>query len=412
MANDTLLAQTPGLEPPPGITPNFENPPSIQSISYAVSAICLFITTLAVGLRIFTKIRVDRNLKLEDYASVFSWLCFIAYTGLVLTNTISGVGRHQWDVPILNVVSIFRITSYIDILYGPLIFAAKLSILLQFKRIFVPRQKNVIYWCIYIIIWLNLLFYLIDTFVVAFACSPREKIWNPTIPGHCVNNNLNFVVTGICNIVSDFSILLLPLYSIWLLQLPFKKKLAVSAIFATGLFACISSILRLVYTVILLNTADTTYVILQIGLWTLAEITSVIICGTLPVLSKLLKFLSTERLKYTYQQTTTNKGFPGKYAIPSTSTRSGTTVWSDPEDPAAQLIHSDIALTECKVFGQSKPSDNPFSIKGDVNGTNLQQPLAGIRKTVRMESDAPSDLSSSQMVPEAAHFKGQEARGM
>ena len=194
--------------------------------------------------------------------------------------------------------------------------------------------------------------------------------------------------------------------------------------------ACISSILRLVYTVILLNTADTTYVILQIGLWTyasspspfhlffanvnfsLAEITSVIICGTLPVLSKLLKFLSTERLKYTYQQTTTNKGFPGKYAIPSTSTRSGTTVWSDPEDPAAQLIHSDIALTECKVFGQSKPSDNPFSIKGDVNGTNLQQPLAGIRKTVRMESDAPSDLSSSQMVPEAAHFKGQEARGM
>ena len=74
MANDTLLAQTPGLEPPPGITPNFENPPSIQSISYAVSAICLFITTLAVGLRIFTKIRVDRNLKLEDcqYLLVFS----------------------------------------------------------------------------------------------------------------------------------------------------------------------------------------------------------------------------------------------------------------------------------------------------------------------------------------------------
>ena len=69
MANQTLPSQIPGLQPPPGITSNFENPPSIQNIGYATAAICLFFTTLAVGLRILTRIHVDRTLKLEDCQS-------------------------------------------------------------------------------------------------------------------------------------------------------------------------------------------------------------------------------------------------------------------------------------------------------------------------------------------------------
>ena len=68
-----------------------------------------------------------------------------------------------------------------------------------------------------------------------FECTPREKIWNPSLPGTCINIQLSFVITAVINIVSDVTILLLPLAWIWQLQMPVTRKLGVSAVFATGL---------------------------------------------------------------------------------------------------------------------------------------------------------------------------------
>lgn len=68
-----------------------------------------------------------------------------------------------------------------------------------------------------------------------FACRPRNKFWNPLKKGSCFNYydlNLN---TGFFNIISDFAILILPIPSIWNLNVSLKKKLRILAVFATGL---------------------------------------------------------------------------------------------------------------------------------------------------------------------------------
>lgn len=122
-----------------------------------------------------------------------------------------------------------------EIIYGPIIFAAKVSILLQFLRIFVPTRKDATYWAIHFLIWTNLFFYTIVTFVFIFQCSPREKIWNPRVSGKCLNTNLVFLISGAWNILSDVSILVLPIHSIFKLHLPLRRKIEVSAIFAIGL---------------------------------------------------------------------------------------------------------------------------------------------------------------------------------
>jgi large subunit ribosomal protein L36e len=126
------------------------------------------------------------------------------------------------------------LANVIEIIYNPIIFAAKLSILLLFLRVFVPSGKGATYYVIHTLIWLNLLFYIANVPIEIWPCIPRQKLWKPSIPGRCLNNERVFVAGGAINVVSDFAIMLLPVLLISRLQMPLKKKIGVSAIFATG----------------------------------------------------------------------------------------------------------------------------------------------------------------------------------
>jgi hypothetical protein len=114
----------------------------------------------------------------------------------------------------------------------------KISILLQYLRIFVPSRKGnmVLFVAIQFLIWTILLFYSIGTAFDIFMCSPREKIWNPLMTtGHCFDTTILYQSSGFFNIITDFLLLILPMIPIWKLRMPLKKKIMMIAIFATGL---------------------------------------------------------------------------------------------------------------------------------------------------------------------------------
>lgn len=79
-----------------------------------------------------------------------------------------------------------------------------------------------------------MLFYLANIPVEIWACVPRRKIWQPTLPGHCLNNDAVLITGGVVNVVTDWAILLIPLFWIGRLQMPLVKKIGVLAVFATG----------------------------------------------------------------------------------------------------------------------------------------------------------------------------------
>lgn len=120
-------------------------------------------------------------------------------------------------------------------MYGPLIFITKLSILLLYLRVFAPAKRSWMYIFIHGLLWFNAAFYLADTLLEIFACVPREKIWHPDVHGHCVNVNVMILATAILNTISDFSLLILPIFSVWRLHMRNTQKLGISAIFAAGL---------------------------------------------------------------------------------------------------------------------------------------------------------------------------------
>lgn len=90
---------------------------------------------------------------------------------------------------------------------------------------------------IHVVIWSNFLFYFIGTIIEIMLCTPREKIWNPLMTtGHCFNSNAVYMAAGVFNVVSDFSILILPMVTIWRLQMPLRRRLMIMAVFAIGVW--------------------------------------------------------------------------------------------------------------------------------------------------------------------------------
>lgn len=126
----------------------------------------------------------------------------------------------------------------VEILYGPVVFLTKFSILLQYLRVFVPTRtgNKGLHFAIHLTIWANLVFYVVDTFIEIFECTPRERIWNPLIAGSCaVNINAALIATAVMNLVSDMIILGLPFSSIWRLQVSTREKAKILTVFAIGL---------------------------------------------------------------------------------------------------------------------------------------------------------------------------------
>ena len=120
-------------------------------------------------------------------------------------------------------------------LYSPAIFLAKLSILLMYRRLFDTAGTGKTHYLIHILIWANLAFYFPYLGATVFQCVPRARIWDPTLKGGCVNLQAAFIAASAINVVSDFSILLLPLQRISKLKITIRRKIGVLAIFAVGL---------------------------------------------------------------------------------------------------------------------------------------------------------------------------------
>ncbi|MCJ1348382.1 hypothetical protein MMC31_006613, partial [Peltigera leucophlebia] len=156
---------------------------------------------------------------------------------------------------------------------------------------------------------------------------------------------------GVINIFSDFCVLALPLASIWKLQMATKHKVGISAVFAVGLFACVSSIMRLVTSVEAIRSKDNTWDLVRTYLWTVAEITSGVVCGSLPILPQFMRafvpkltsiFASNSNRKGTSSQNTPSNRI---YHAESRNTpkRAGSGAWHDLRDmnPKAPYVEFD-----------------------------------------------------------------------
>ncbi|KAL8906327.1 MAG: hypothetical protein Q9207_002102 [Kuettlingeria erythrocarpa] len=189
-----ITPNTPAMRPPPGVESNFVNPRSQETANIILHTICLVLTTLFLVMRLYTRHFISH------------WL--------------------GWDdcIQALFVSEIF---------YIPLVSVVKSSFLVFFERVFFPSQK--MKYCArfgLVAIWV---FYTALFFRSIWLCDPLEKVFNPTLPGHCLQKNVTPYLSGFFNTISDFYILVLPLPFIWGLNMKASRRLRLIAVFSAGI---------------------------------------------------------------------------------------------------------------------------------------------------------------------------------
>ena len=120
-------------------------------------------------------------------------------------------------------------------LYTPAIWLAKAALLFQLIRIFTPAKSGPVYWACQTLIWGNLMFYVATFLTILLECHPIKEAWNPRAAGSCIDRNMILIVSGAVNAFVDLLNLLLPVWAIWQLQMAPRRKIGITAIFATGL---------------------------------------------------------------------------------------------------------------------------------------------------------------------------------
>jgi len=121
-----------------------------------------------------------------------------------------------------------------ELVYYPAAFLTKTSILCLIARIFAPHRKAVM--LTKVIIGVMFLYYLPAFFMKVFRCNPIRKTWDIKTPGACFTDESTiFLADCVISLISDVSILVLPMPLVWALKASWKRKIRIMVIFAGGI---------------------------------------------------------------------------------------------------------------------------------------------------------------------------------
>ncbi|KAJ4294075.1 hypothetical protein N0V90_007764 [Kalmusia sp. IMI 367209] len=258
---------TPAQTPPDGVLSNFKNPDNYIMVARLALWLCLVTSSLLVFMRIWSRFVIQKAYQWDDYSMILAWAFNVAWIGLCFHATRYGGGvYHLWDIS-----------------------QSHLSIFLKLIRLLCPHRTGWTYFILWFLIVVDALFYFAINIATIWSCNPRSKIWHPTDDGTCINLAALLIIGAVVNFISDISILVLPIWKVWQLQLSTAKKIGVTSVFSTGLFACIASIMRLFVTTRFIAKQNDVTLLVPAALWAEAEITSGIICGCLPAVPAIFR---------------------------------------------------------------------------------------------------------------------------
>ncbi|KAL8964053.1 MAG: hypothetical protein Q9183_004742 [Haloplaca sp. 2 TL-2023] len=146
------------------------------------------------------------------------------------------MGTHQWNIRIKDLQNNYQLFSIVNPLYNVSIAFVKCSILFQYISIFVPSRKSeYLYWAPRALIVVNILFYIICTFILIFLYRPVAEPSPELILQHYrLRFFAAYLSTAVINAFTDLVIFALPQRAVWKLQMPTRKKVAVSGAFLLG----------------------------------------------------------------------------------------------------------------------------------------------------------------------------------
>ncbi|KAI8943832.1 hypothetical protein NX059_001805 [Plenodomus lindquistii] len=246
---------------------------------------------VCVCLRMVTRIKqLGRAIGWEDYTIMVSMAFSIASAIAQILQINAGLGRHTMFLPFPEgIVNVLRYLYLSVIFYNFSLSLTKISILLQYRRIFTVPEMRI---PLHVVMGICVAYGITLVISAIFACVPVRAFWQilEQPNARCLPNNVMWYLAASFNIMSDLLVAILPVRVIWRLQIPKQQKIALLFILTIGWFVCIVSIIRLVEVHNLAkNTDDTTWYGAFTAYWSAIEMNMAIVCASLPALKPLFK---------------------------------------------------------------------------------------------------------------------------
>ncbi|KAI2602125.1 hypothetical protein GGR54DRAFT_654536 [Hypoxylon sp. NC1633] len=201
-----------------------------------VESIFFAIVCVSIGFRLWSRRLQHVQLQANDILILIAFTILGArYVLEVILILKFGLGLHVDEIKAIQgqepVVLFRKLVLTIDLLWLTIVALIKISILHFYLTIF--RQKTFMR-VTYAILVVAVCFWCGSFFGELFFCRPTAKLWYPEIPGQCGDLVADYIAGASIDLIIDTVIILLPMPTLWSLQLAIFKKLALTFIFGVG----------------------------------------------------------------------------------------------------------------------------------------------------------------------------------
>ncbi|KAF3930885.1 hypothetical protein ABW19_dt0204970 [Dactylella cylindrospora] len=275
--------------PPPS-----PNPPRKGNFLVEFMSVLLGISTIAVILRLYTRAFLLRRLDLDDLFIIPGYLAAIGVNVSEIYTLKAGWGYHVWDFDLNNarLITVAGYSVQITITFSCLF--TKLSLLLSYLR-FAPPGRRLRFWILATIIFTTAwnLGFIIPCII---SCNPPHLYWDtyirtPEVDAKCLSpvqvRIFQYLLCGF-NIISDIITMVLPIPTVWKLQLPRRQKWSLLAIFLAWTIVIVAAVLRLTYSFISFSAFDALWYGYDLWIYVALEAHIAVVCACAPGLKPLI----------------------------------------------------------------------------------------------------------------------------
>ncbi|KAF2020851.1 hypothetical protein BU24DRAFT_9760 [Aaosphaeria arxii CBS 175.79] len=196
-----------------------------------VSAAFTALAGCCVLLRLYTRFCIVKCAGIEDYIISVALICSVGLTACIGVQVQYGMGlsgKYLSESDLRNSLKAFWASL---IVYYLSLGLTKISILLQYRRVFPTRGFQILCWCIFSVV---ICYTVWTVFGSIFACVPVRAFWTHEKPSKCINQFAMWFTNAGINIVTDFAIIILPMPLIRKLNIARRQKQALIGVFAVG----------------------------------------------------------------------------------------------------------------------------------------------------------------------------------
>ncbi|KAI9733964.1 MAG: hypothetical protein M1834_002621 [Cirrosporium novae-zelandiae] len=258
--------------------------PTIIIINASITGVA----ALVVALRTFSRALILKQMGMDDWTIIAGTIIAILNVMVAGLGVQYGTGKHVCALHKSDVIPSYKLRWVTHIVYPVISCLIKFSTLFLYLRLFKGMRKLIL--STFAFIGTMTLAFVLAT---VFQCNPIGAVYDTTKYSNytCFNALSFWYTTAALTLVTDIWVVVMPIPTLLSLKIPRRNKAVLIILLSLGAFACIASIIRMVYIVNLYTGDDASWNTYGVSIWSGIELAVGIITTSIPGIKPLFDYV-------------------------------------------------------------------------------------------------------------------------